>query len=307
MTGSGEATITSLYRTPFGGATSYPVELVDVRTDAGKEVRLFLKDMTSTRIAKKGIQGRRSRELSIYRDLLCRLEAGTPRFHGFIQDEAEARLSLVLEYVEGTTLESLDFQHWVLAAEWLGRFQGKCASQELRPEQKRALVAHDGGYFRATADRAQAAVAQVSTFLGTQLARALRDYDLRIAVMATQPRTVVHGSFRPSNILVDVGAVPPRVCPVDWELAAWGARLYDLAFLANGCGSPDLDTYWDAYGEGAAAYGMTVPALEEVRVVLDSFYLHKLLKSLSECVDRSFPDSTVATLVELVAQRSWGA
>lgn len=302
--GCGRVAITGLSRRPLGSATSYPAEAIELRTDPGGDMRLFLKDMSSSRIPKEGLEDRRRREVTVYRDLLSRLEAGTPRYHGAIHSESEGRLCLLLEYVEGATLETLDFDHWVLAARWLGRFHGMLDGQEPGPDLARALELHGHGYFRSTADRAMAAVRQVSPALAVELARPLRDYEGHISLMTAQPYTLVHGSFRPFNILVDTGVVPPRICPVDWELAAWGSRLYDMAFLADGCGAPDLDTYWTAYGEGAAVYGMEVPALDDVWGAFDSFYLHKLLKSLSGCASWPSPEPTVATLVRLVEERT---
>ncbi len=48
------------------------------------------------------------------------------------------------------------------------------------------------------------------------------------------PRTVIHGEFYASNVLVAGDAADPRVCPVDWELAAAAPGLIDLAALVSG-------------------------------------------------------------------------
>jgi aminoglycoside/choline kinase family phosphotransferase len=47
-------------------------------------------------------------------------------------------------------------------------------------------------------------------------------------------RTIVHGEFYPSNILIRSSVEGPRVCPVDWETAAIGPGLVDLAALTAG-------------------------------------------------------------------------
>ena len=52
--------------------------------------------------------------------------------------------------------------------------------------------------------------------------------------LASWPRTLLHGAFYASNILVDDGDTPVRVCPVDWEMAADGPGVIDLAALTAG-------------------------------------------------------------------------
>src|SRR5262249_18299805 len=53
------------------------------------------------------------------------------------------------------------------------------------------------------------------------------------------PRTIIHGDFYASNILVYKQETETRVCPVDWEMAGIGARLLDVAALASGNWSHD--------------------------------------------------------------------
>jgi len=89
-----------------------------------------------------------------------------------------------------------------------------------------------------------------------------------------------------------------RVCPVDWELAAIGAPLYDLAFLSDGFRPPERDWLWDAYLEATGNPYCPARGREEMRYVVDCFRLHKVLKSLSEARDKSFPEPTVAKLVD---------
>jgi len=53
------------------------------------------------------------------------------------------------------------------------------------------------------------------------------------------PRTLVHGEFFASNVLVarpsgGTAAPPSRVCPLDWELTGVGPGLSDLAALTAG-------------------------------------------------------------------------
>jgi thiamine kinase-like enzyme len=63
------------------------------------------------------------------------------------------------------------------------------------------------------------------------------------------PKTVIHGEFYASNVLVAGDLASPRVCPVDWELAAAAPGLIDLAALVSGgWGDEDREALVSAYG-----------------------------------------------------------
>jgi hypothetical protein len=143
------------------------------------------------------------------------------------------------------------------------------------------------------------AVSEISTSLADRLAHILNRYDKLVDVMTAQPLTLVHGSYRPQNILVNLDSASPRVCPTDWELAALGAPLYDLAFLSDGFAPPILDRLWNAYREGTGGCTISLPDREEMRYIVDCFRLHKIIKSLSESLESSIPESTVAKIVGL--------
>jgi aminoglycoside phosphotransferase (APT) family kinase protein len=65
--------------------------------------------------------------------------------------------------------------------------------------------------------------------------RLTRSYHRLVERLASLPTTFLHGEFYPSNILVgDSGSDPARVCPVDWETAALGPALLDLAAYVSG-------------------------------------------------------------------------
>ena len=52
--------------------------------------------------------------------------------------------------------------------------------------------------------------------------------------LVAMPRTVIHGEFFASNVMIDESGEHLRVCPVDWEMAAVGPGLADLAALTSG-------------------------------------------------------------------------
>src|SRR5205807_1492303 len=84
--------------------------------------------------------------------------------------------------------------------------------------------------------------------------------------------------YNPRNILIDARSEPARISPVDWEMAAVGSALYDLAYLAYGFEPPSLDRLIDAYRDEARAQDVALPDREQMRQVLDSFRLGRLLR-----------------------------
>ncbi|MGH2683850.1 MAG: phosphotransferase, partial [Actinomycetota bacterium] len=59
----------------------------------------------------------------------------------------------------------------------------------------------------------------------------------------------IHGELYASNVLVDRTDDGLRVCPVDWEVAAAGPGLVDLAALTAGWNEPDREAIVSAYME----------------------------------------------------------
>ena len=83
-------------------------------------------------------------------------------------------------------------------------------------------------------------------------------YDPVVGCLANLPATLIHGDFYPSNVLIDESEGRLRICPVDWELAAMGPGLMDLAAFTAGKWSEEerLDlsmAYYDALPDGASA------------------------------------------------------
>jgi Phosphotransferase enzyme family len=285
-------------------SASYDAYVVTVRPAAGEGLKVFLKDFGFSRLPKEGLERRRERELRVYRDLLAGADVGTARYHGSVWDRSRGRFWLLLEFVDGLPLRDCELDSWVGAAGWLGRMQGSFARHRDRLAGCDWLLRHDAGFFRSKGEMSLRAVCRTSASLAARLESALRGYDRLVAVMASQPSTLVHGSYRPENILVTRDAEPPRVCPVDWELAAVGAPLYDLAFIADGFRPPERDRLWGAYREQAESWNISVPDREEIRYVVDCFRLHKILKSLSESWEKRFPAGTVAKLVGMAEELS---
>jgi aminoglycoside phosphotransferase (APT) family kinase protein len=287
--------IAGLTRATANGSSSYRTELLTLELADGAELQVFLKDFGTSTHRKDGMRARRQRELSVYRELLAGADLGTPRYLGAVWDEPAGRYWLLLEHVEGQSLRRFGFGHWLEAARWLGRLQGHAARIDLA--RAGFLVDHDAGFFASAAARALHAVRAVSPPLGARLAGALRDYDELVALMAAEPRTLVHGHFRPHNIVVRPGEVVRSLCVIDWEESACGSPLYDLAYLSDGFDPPRLGRLLDGYEEEAGRSGLPARDRDQALRVLHCLYMHRNLKTLTKVQGDGFTPEGIEGLV----------
>ena len=93
--------------------------------------------------------------------------------------------------------------------------------------------------------------------------------------LASLPPTFLHGEFYASNVIVPERAGEQRVCPIDWELAAVGPALLDLAALVTGGWEQEqrnaiAGAYWDAL----TAPELVAGSSQEFREALDCALLH---------------------------------
>jgi aminoglycoside phosphotransferase (APT) family kinase protein len=296
VSGSGSP-LAAIRRRRFPGLTSYAVEIVGVELASGDAFEIFLKDFGWSKLPKDAAAERRERERRVYEDLLEGEDLGTARFYGARWDEAAARFWLMLEFVDGKPLRHCGFEHWLEAAAWLGRLHGRFAGQRDRLRACGFLKRHDADFFVHAAERALRAVSGLSEALAQRLANVLEGYDAIVAVMTRDPDALVHGSYRPQNVLVVPSSEPPRICPTDWELAAFGRSTYDLAFVCDGFRPPRLDALFDAYEREGENFGLPVRERNELRHEVDCFRLHKTINSLGHLHQWERPAETATKVV----------
>lgn len=299
ISGNGVA-ITTLHRKDGENSTSFRSEILTVDLNDGSKLKVFLKDFGYSRLPKDGLEQRRERELHVYQDLIGKSNLGTAEFYGSIWDGSTGTYWILLEFVEGEVLRNRKFEDWVKAAGWLGRMQSYFARQGADMQSCGFLIPHDADFFWSRAELAHRSVSQFSLQLAERLSSVLKHYDTVVSLMAGQPRTLVHGSYRPQNILVGMNEGLGRICPVDWELAAYGATLYDFAFLADGFKPPRLEILWEAYLSQLSPDPSHLQDTGEMGFILDCFRLHKVIKSLGDSVTWKFPEETVVKLVSMV-------
>ncbi|MDB4441903.1 aminoglycoside phosphotransferase family protein [bacterium] len=294
-----QSEIASIHRRRSDYSSWYSSDIITVQLVTGVELMIFLKDFGSYPRPKEGMVKRRERELCVYRNLLAEPNLGTPKFYGSVWDEPKGRFWLLLEFVNGIPVKHCNFEYWIAAAGWLGQMQGYFAKKSSSLRACSFLKLHDAHFFQSTVERALQALSQISKPLADRMEKMVNGYDRLVTVMASQPLTLVHGAYLPSQIIVDIDAGTPRICPVDWELAAVGSALYDFAFLADGFDPQRRDRLWEAYRQAAAKYSIPVPEMDEVMYIVDCFRLHKIINWLSQALDRQYPEKEVAKLVHI--------
>jgi hypothetical protein len=303
-------TIHSVQRGPASHVGSYSCQVVSVHLTTGERFELFLKDLCTSQLPKDGLSDRRERERYVYDQLIAHTELGTAEYYGSVWDESNGRFWLLLEFVKGARLDRQDLNSWMAAAAWLGRMQAHFARRGDFSHCDSYLLRHDVDFFWAKADLARRAVSLIAPELLDRFDAVLTEYQPLVDLMVSQPRTLVHGSYRPENILVERGSEGLRICPVDWELAGIGAPLYDLSFITDGADPETLERLRLAYRQAAAAADLPLLSRETMDRVMACFRLHKVMKSLGDSPTWQSPETRIPKLVQRSERHSciarWG-
>ncbi len=230
-------------RQPFEYMTSFPMERLRITLDDGEDEELLLKDVSwrgldpSIRSSKPRFMHDPLREPAVYRRVLAphRLDGGI--FRGAIEDADRDRHWIFLRPIEGRELFRVgEAPMWEAAARWLARMHAALGSDvehhvaagrllRVGPKSLRRWVERARGFAREA--RVEASERRA---IDANAARS-RDLEERLAAM---PPAVIHGEFYASNVLVTGTAEHPGVVAVDWEIAAAGPGLIDLAALTSG-------------------------------------------------------------------------
>ncbi len=250
--------VLELARRPYRYATSAPLEEVRASLEDGAELELILKDLRRDRLigdarrTKPTFLHQPDREVETYRRILSPAGIG-PRCVAAVGEPDPPRHWLLLEKVPGVELWQVgELSVWEEVARWLGGFHARFGGRvdELR-EANPHLLEHTDSWYRSWCGRARAALSGSTDPRAPALRAALDRHDEATAPLAALPRTFLHGELYPSNVLVVRDEDPLRVCPVDWEMAAIGPSLIDLAALVGGWDPPEQGRLVAAYQSGA--------------------------------------------------------
>jgi len=247
-------------RRPYAYRTSFPLEELRVELAGEGPLTLLFKQLDwealepEAQVAKPRFLHDPEREPAVYAQLLPQAPPGPPRCFGAIADPD--RHWLFLERVDGRELFQVgERELWEEAARWLGRFHAAMAPDADRHRVEGRLIDHDAAFYRRWIERASKFAAERGDGSAAKIAWLRARHAEVVDALCAIPRTVLHGEFYASNVLVTHpncikfsaqqrenlmqfgGEV--RVAPVDWEVAAAGPGLTDLAALVGGWSGVD--------------------------------------------------------------------
>jgi Phosphotransferase enzyme family len=239
-----QRTIKELQRVPFAYSTSYALEHLSVVLTTGEEVKLIFKDssrealLAGAHAAKPSFLYDPRREIETYRQILMPNALTTPICFGARVDARIDRYWLFIEYVPGWTLFEVEEVLWIEAARWVAalhaRFKTSDTLDRLAPTAH--LLVYDRSFFELWPPRALELVGRSSASkYQRQALRGIVDrYGVVVERLLSLPYTFVHGEYFASNVIIHTTPGGHRVCPIDWEMAAVGPGLIDLAALTAG-------------------------------------------------------------------------
>ncbi|MBI3943416.1 MAG: phosphotransferase [Chloroflexi bacterium] len=281
-------TVVSLDRHPSVYRSSFALEELEARLEDGRQLSLMFKDLSPQGLSKTARQVKPAflydslREIETYRMLLAPRELGTATYYGAVADAAAGRYWLFIEKVPGQELYCLgEITTWQEVARWLARMHTCFDSERRKPGWKwpEHLLQYDAAYYRLWLKRAWTILRQNENLKGTstwdRFVRLAEFYEWVIERLVALPTTVIHGEFYASNVLVGETEAGWRVCPVDWEMAAVGPGLVDLAALTGGAWpAQEREAMALAYYEALPRNGSWRPAPDDFLEMLDYCRLH---------------------------------
>jgi aminoglycoside phosphotransferase (APT) family kinase protein len=251
--------IAGLVRRPCAYRTSYELDEVDLELEDGTGLKVMLKSLgrsaldPAARLAKPEFLHDPLREIEVYRSLLEPAELGTPRFHGALVEPERDRYLLLIENVTGEVLWQVgELEVWREAARWLAALHERFRDRELGSAEPHVLR-YDASFYASWMERA---LEFADSTRRAPLQSLAKGYDEVVERLAALPVTFIHGEFYASNVLIQRSEEHVRVAPIDWENAAVGPGVIDLAALTTGDWTqPEREQIVRGYLEQAAALG----------------------------------------------------
>ncbi len=173
-------------------------------------------------------------ESRVYRDVLSGSGTSVPEYYGTWTDHHGGR-HLGISWIDAAVRVDKAWPKssaMVPTASWLGRFHRRLAAGHLTADQRAILEIHGNAYYQEWFERARSFL-EAASRSHANLAGFAGDPGPIISLLQDGPQSVVHGDFSPSNVLISREGV---VVVVDWESAAIGPCVIDLASLTEGWG-----------------------------------------------------------------------
>jgi len=283
------ATLVALEREVPPRRSSWAIEDLRLHLSDGSTVDLLWKDLgreapDSRAQAIKPLNVLEPRrELWMYGSVLAEIGEG-PVSWGSVRDGRQGIHWLFLEPIQGSPLCELGAPDaWIAAAAWLGRFHARFDGA---PPRCSVLLRHRPRlhrwwYRRALEFAERRRTAEGGGTGGSEVRRVatlLREigpaHRRAVDRVLSSGRTLLHGEFYPANILVTDDQRDRRVVPVDWEMAAVGPPVLDLAALTSGGWTHvEREAFATAYRDACREAGAACPPLGRLLELLDAALL----------------------------------
>jgi len=185
-------------------------------------------------------------ERVVYEQILRGLPVSSPRYYGFVQGDSNYDW-VFLEYVEGQQYSRERADHAILAGRWLGLLHALGARVPAAARLPGRASAYYLQHLRTTGEKLQRnqnrihlpahelatvkGVISQCNFLESHWGQIERWCD-------RMPSTLLHGDFKPRNVIIRTVNGLPALFPFDWEVSGWGVPAEDLAYI-------DLAAYRD--------------------------------------------------------------
>jgi hypothetical protein len=285
--------LVDLRRSAGAYSSSFAIEDVELVFDDGTVVELVLKDLGPHSMLPEAARVKPAflfdprREIETYRHVLGPYEVGAPAMVAAAVEEGAQSYLLLLKKVGGVPLwQRGDVEAWHAAARWLAALHVRLARDAAALASPARLLRYDEAYFSRWYDRARSTL--TSGAHNADALRLLRAYEAAIPRILRLPATFIHGEYHSSNILVEPLAAGVKITPVDWEMAALGPGLMDLADLTAGnWTSEQRDALARTYREELARAG--APVSTDFTRKLDDCRLHRAMQWISWSTDWSPP------------------
>ena len=269
--------------------SSSHLEELQVTLEDGSVLEMMFKDpgrqVGTNRQVKPEFLADPRREIETYRTVLSNRRLNTPVFYGAVVDPSTSKHWLFLERIPGTRLKELgEFALWESAARWAATLHLTYlpAVDELRTREH--LVKYDRTYLERWIGRARQ-VSGGTAAAASQIETLAQSYGALIERLAVLPATLIHGEFYPSNIVVRETPKGPSVSPVDWEMAAVGPALLDLAAITSGAWTdPKVKALARAYYD-ASGPAFRLSSFDEFMTALDGCRLFLAVQWLGWSTD----------------------
>jgi hypothetical protein len=292
--------VVGLERRPSQFQTSFAIEELEVLLDDGETLQLVFKDLSDSALSAGARRVRPAflydplREIETYRCILARAQLATARYYGATVDREGRRYWLFLEKVEGIALWQVgELETWEKTARWLAALHDRFEGDTVDGEQEKHLLRYDADFYRLWMQRAESFAQRSgrrSRDAAAGIERLASLYEDVVACLTGIPVTFIHGEFYASNVLVQMDSTTERVCPIDWERAAVGPGLIDLAALTAGTwGDDERRSLALAYRDELIRVGGSPPAQDEFLRSLDCCSLYLALQWLGWAPDWSPP------------------